>query len=50
MLCLLDDDDHRTADYVLEMIFARRRPELYEILPTTNEITRKYRPPAEPVP
>ncbi|MBC8876176.1 MAG: carbon-nitrogen hydrolase family protein [Planctomycetes bacterium] len=28
-----------------EMIFARRRPELYGILPTTNDVTRKYRPP-----
>ena len=33
-----------------EMIFARRRPELYDILPTTNEITRKYRPAGEPAP
>ena len=31
-----------------DMIFARRRPELYGILPTTNEVTRKYGPPAEP--
>jgi hypothetical protein len=30
-----------------DMIFAHRRPELYGILPTTNDITRKYRPPAE---
>ena len=30
-----------------EMIFTRRRPELYGILPTTNEVTGKYRPPAE---
>jgi hypothetical protein len=30
------------------MIFARRRPELYGILPTTNAITRKYGPPPEP--
>jgi len=28
-----------------EMIFARRRPELYGILPTENEVTDKYRPP-----
>ena len=27
-----------------DMIFARRRPELYGILPTTNEVTMKYRP------
>jgi len=33
-----------------DTMFARRRPELYEILPTTNEITRKYGPPAEPAP
>jgi predicted amidohydrolase len=32
------------------MIFARRRPKLYEILPTTNEITRKYGPPEPAVP
>jgi len=25
------------------MIFARRRPELYGILPAENEVTRKYR-------
>ena len=30
-----------------EMIFARRRPELYGLLPTTNNVTEKYRPPAE---
>lgn len=30
-----------------DMIFARRRPELYGILPTTNEVTRKYGPPTE---
>jgi predicted amidohydrolase len=28
-----------------EMIFTRRRPELYGILPTTNAVTMKYRPP-----
>ena len=27
-----------------DMIFARRRPELYGILPSTNEVTMKYRP------
>ena len=31
-----------------EMIFSRRRPELYGILPTTNEITRQYGPATEP--
>jgi len=30
-----------------DMIFARRRPELYGILPTTNEVTRQYCPPAD---
>jgi len=28
-----------------EMIFARRRPELYGILPTENEVIMRYRPP-----
>ena len=28
-----------------EMIFSRRRPELYGIIPTENEVTRRYRPP-----
>jgi len=27
-----------------EMIFSRRRPELYGILPTVNDVTRRYRP------
>ena len=27
-----------------EMIFSRRRPELYGIIPTTNEVIMKYRP------
>ena len=27
-----------------EMIFSRRRPELYGILPTVNEVIMKYRP------
>lgn len=27
-----------------DMIFSRRRPELYGILPTTNEVTMRYRP------
>lgn len=31
-----------------EMIFPRRRPELYGIIPTTNDVTQIYRPP-EPV-
>jgi hypothetical protein len=26
------------------MIFSRRRPELYGILPTTNEITKEHGP------
>jgi hypothetical protein len=30
-----------------DMIFARRRPELYGILPTTNEVTEKYGPAEE---
>lgn len=27
-----------------QMIFSRRRPELYGIIPTENEVTRRYRP------
>ena len=30
-----------------DMIFARRRPELYGILPAENEVTRQYRPAEE---
>jgi predicted amidohydrolase len=33
-----------------EMIFRARRPELYGILPTTNEVTRRYRSEKSPVP
>jgi predicted amidohydrolase len=31
-----------------EMLFPRRRPELYGILPTVNEVTMKYRPAHNP--
>ena len=27
-----------------EMMLGRRRPELYQVLPTENEVTRRYRP------
>jgi predicted amidohydrolase len=30
-----------------DMIFSRRRPELYGIIPTENEVIMKYRPPRE---
>jgi predicted amidohydrolase len=33
-----------------EMIFRARRPDLYGILPTTNEVTRRYRSEKSPVP
>lgn len=32
------------------MIFSSRRPELYGIIPTVNEVTMKYRPPAGTTP
>jgi predicted amidohydrolase len=31
-----------------EMMFAQRRPELYSILPTVNEVTNRYRPAKNP--
>ncbi|MBN1345803.1 MAG: carbon-nitrogen hydrolase family protein [Phycisphaerae bacterium] len=31
-----------------EMIFSRRRPELYGVIPAENEVTRTYRPSANP--
>ena len=31
-----------------EMIFPRRRPELYGIIPTVNDVTMKYRPAKNP--
>jgi len=30
-----------------DMLFSRRRPELYGIIPTENEVIMKYRPPKE---
>jgi hypothetical protein len=30
------------------MIFSRRRPELYGIIPTVNEVIMKYRPASSP--
>jgi hypothetical protein len=31
-----------------EMLFAARRPELYAIIPTVNEVTKRYRPAPPP--
>ncbi|NCQ36079.1 hypothetical protein GW813_13615, partial [bacterium] len=31
-----------------ERVFARRRPELYGIIPTANDVTMKYRPAKSP--